>query len=218
MGHSPATAYNRRVAIAVSISGRPTLTKGFHMSESRAFSLRRRIWSGAALVSALAAMGATLPGAAFAQEVQSDPWLDLRPGTVVDMELLNPTMKCTGKVTARQVDTIIVSRIDSCRSGDLSKADVQSFRLQFNEGSRSDHAGKGLLIGLVSGAILGKLAGPKCVLDGPCDAGFVTLGLIGGGALGSIVGLVVGLGRDAGEQWRPIPVPSVIRVSDRTVP
>jgi hypothetical protein len=167
-------------------------------------------------VSKVAALLSILVGlvpSASAQTTQ-DFWTDLRPGTVVDMDLMNPTMKCTGTVTGRHVDTVAVSRVDPCRAGAISKADVRSFRVQYNEGSRSDHAGKGLLIGLATGAILGKLAGPKCLFEGPCDSGVVTPGLIAGAALGTIVGFVVGLGRDAGEQWRPIPIPSVIQLSD----
>ena len=175
----------------------------------------RYISKAVAFSSAIVISGTALSvDTANGQKPPQDQWSELRRGTIVDFEVVNPEMKCEGAVAARQVDTIIVTRSYGCWVGDFERTRVRSFRMQFYEGARSNHAGTGLLVGLVTGAILGRLAGPKCFYEGPCKSEVATPGLAAGAFVGAIIGTVIGLGRDAGGQWRAMPIPATIRLSD----
>jgi len=147
--------------------------------------------------------------------------LALRLGDVLEVRTLDSSssagslreLRCTGTVTALRIDTISVRQSGDCAPRHVDRAEIQSLRRRYDAGSRSKHTGYGLLIGTASGAVVGRVIGPKCVLSGPCDSGVITLGLMGGAVLGALTGTVVGALRDAGNQWLDITIPRVVRLT-----
>ena len=126
-------------------------------------------------------------------------------------------LQCTGHVLGVRVDTLRIGGVGYCSDLAGAGGNVTALRIRQQEGSRGTHAVVGFAIGAVSGAVLGQLFGPKCVLEGPCASSFPSLGFTEGLVLGGFGGLVVGLLRDAGEQWLEIPVPSVVRLTGLNV-
>jgi hypothetical protein len=152
--------------------------------------MRRRI--GILLVGAL-----VLPRSASGQS--------LAPGARVRFSYAGEGRR-TGTVVSLTRDTLVVRLGDGSPASHLALDRVA--RLEVSEGmeSRTRYVKKGLIIGGGIGALAGLIApcsgGPEPICVSPL-AGAV-LGGIGGGAEGSLVGLIVGVRRSEKWEWVPL--------------
>ena len=166
------------------------------------------------------------PGFAGAQEPAQDTTLrsGVRLGDVVEFatpdsrrtDKWGSSIRCTGTVSAAGTDTIFVKQSSSCGARDFGRAEVESLSVRYNAGSRRKHTRVGVTLGAVLGGVVWKvLLPPLCIYQRSCDP-LVKYGTATGVALGAVLGTVLGVLSDAGDQWRIIPVPAVIRVTSGT--
>jgi hypothetical protein len=112
----------------------------------------------------------------------------------------------TGSVVSLTRDTLVVRLADSPESAHLALDRVARLEVSLGMQDRTRHVKKGLAIGAGLGAVAGLIApcsgGPQPICVNPL-AGAV-LGVIGGGAEGALVGLIVGVRRSEKWEWVPL--------------
>lgn len=112
----------------------------------------------------------------------------------------------TGTVVSLTRDTLVVRLADSSGSARLALDRVARLEVSLGMQSRTRYVKKGLAIGAGIGAVAGLIApcsgGPEPICVSPL--GGAALGAIGGGAEGSLVGLIVGVRRSEKWEWVPL--------------
>ena len=125
---------------------------------------------------------------------------------------------CEGTVAASTGDTLLIAPSKTCAINGSLRQEVSALHIEAgNRGSRGNHLLYGILIGAVTGGVIGRVvAGDGCRIPGCDDAGFA-VGVITteGIALGTIVGGVVGLILPAGTQWRALPHIQAVLIAKR---
>ena len=169
---------------------------------------RRRIARGMFVAGALTAT--SFGAAARAQDAP-------RAGEIVEARIVGPSDPMLGHFCIAPVggvvrDTLLLARSANCSSGShLARVRVS----RGDAGGRFEHAALGLLIGAVTGGVIGRIAaGNGCTNSGPCDdAGFAigAITVVGVGT-GALIGVVAGAIMPAGPRWVDVQGDRPIRV------
>jgi len=140
-----------------------------------------------------------------------------RAGEIVEARIVGPSDPmlghfCIAPVGGAVGDTLLLARTANCSSGShLARVRVS----RGDYGGRFEHTALGLLIGAVTGGLIGRIAaGNGCADSGPCDdAGFAigAITVVGVGT-GALIGVVAGAVMPAGPRWVDVEGDRAIRV------
>lgn len=143
----------------------------------------------------------------------------LRVGAQIRFQPVNAAgaESCVGNIIGRAQDTLLVAQNPKCRPGAFGSGDIRNLQVAGEDhGSRSRHLRSGLLTGALAGGLVGFAgAGGGCKGSGCDDPGFPIVAVALGTAVGELIGAVIGLGMQAGHEWRAVPVTPDLKIAVR---
>ena len=153
-----------------------------------------------------AAMSAAPWVAAPEAKAQSAPEPALGPGSKLRVWLDRTELPITGTYVSQDQDTLVIRPPGASATRTVPLSQVS--RLQYSAG-RHGHAGSGMGIGLLFGALLGGGAGASACEDGLISQGDCTAAAaVFGGLVGTFSGLIVGA-ISRSDRWEPASIKSL---------